>query len=63
MSLKEIGFAVESTKGEGAETLKTTVTQLFQPITNTIEKILVMTARLDCPCCKKGITIKIDTKI
>ena len=62
MDLKAIGFAVESTKGVDTE-LKTTVTQLSEPITAPIDKILTMSARLDCPCCNKGITIKIDTKI
>lgn len=62
MDLKEIGFAVESTYG-GDSDIKNTITRIHEPITAPINKTLVMSARFDCPCCKKGITIKIDTKI
>jgi hypothetical protein len=62
MKNKDIGFAIESTVGVEAIKAKSIITSKL-PLISKKQKELQLQARFNCPCCDKGISIQIDTKI
>lgn len=65
MKKTKVGFAIEETFGEklvNSEPIMLSPIQETQ-IKSKTESVLTVNARFDCPCCGKGISIKIDKKI
>ena len=61
----KIGFVIEETFGEKPKKSEPIVLLPVQkePITAELKKLLTVNARFDCPCCGKGIQIRIDHEI
>lgn len=65
MKETKIGFITEETFGEEPAKCKPITLMPIQkmPIRAKVEKVLTVNARFDCPCCGKGVQIRIDTEI